>query len=102
MEEALAEQPIILDEDLSDVESASDEEIAALLQNENIPADEAKEEKKADPGFNAYYVDKNDLYGSETIMKYANNTSVKTILISIFLGLFVIAAIIILVIILKG
>ena len=38
----------------------------------------------------------------ETIMKYANNTSVKTIIISIFLGLSVVAAIIVLAVILKG
>ena len=102
MEDALAEQPIMLDEDLSDVESASDEEIAALLQSENIPQEEVKDEEQADPSFNAYNVEKNEFYGSEKIMKQANNTTVKTALISVFLGLSVVAAIIVLVIILQG
>ena len=102
IEAAQAEQPVMLDEDLSDVESASDEEIAALLSTENKPVEEVKEEKQEVPGFNAYNVEKNEFYGSEKIMKLANNTTVKTAFISIFLGLAVVAAIIVLVIILQG
>ena len=101
LEEQNAEEPIILDEDLSDVESASDEEIAALLSHDKA-IKQIKKESPEDPDFKAYDVEKNELYGSETIMKYANNTSVKTILVSIFLGLSVIAAIIVLIIILLG
>lgn len=103
LEEQNAEEPIILDEDLSDVESASDEEIAALMyENGMRDAKVETEEAPKDLDFNAYDVKKNELYGSETIMKYANNTSVKTIIISIFLGLSVVAAIIVLAVILKG
>ncbi len=103
LEEQNADEPIILDEDLSDVESASDEEIAALMyENGMRDAEVETEEAPKDLDFNAYDVKKNELYGSETIMKYANNTSVKTIIISIFLGLSVVAAIIVLAVILKG
>ncbi len=103
LEEQNAEEPIILDEDLSDVESASDEEIAALMyENGMRDAEVETEEAPKDLDFNAYDVKKNELYGSETIMKYANNTSVKTIIISIFLGLSVVAAIIVLAVVLKG
>lgn len=97
------EEPIILDEDLSGIESASDEEIQELLEQNNMDVEpEPEEEKNIDPTFDAYNVVKNEEYGSEKIMKMAKNTTVKTAIISTVLGLLVISAIIVLVIILNG
>ena len=74
-----------------------------LLEQNNMVVEEKPEEtNNVDPSFDAYNVVKNEDYGSERIMKMANNTSVKTIIISICLGIMILAAIIVLVIILKG
>ena len=98
-EEYAEEGPIILDEDLSDVEAASDEEIQALLGENEEQAEPVEEEKKAD--FDLNDVQKNDQYGSEKLQKLANHSVTKTIILSCFLGLAVFALVFILVLLLQ-
>ena len=98
-EEYAEEGPIILDEDLSDVEAASDEEIQALLGANEEQEEPVEEEKKAD--FDLNDVQKNDQYGSEKLQKLANHSVTKTIILSCFLGLAVFALVFILVLLLQ-
>ena len=98
-EEYAEKGPIILDEDLSDVEAASDEEIQALLGENEEQEEPVEEEKKAD--FDLNDVQKNDQYGSEKLQKLANHSVTKTIILSCFLGLAVFALVFILVLLLQ-
>ena len=93
------EGPIILDEDLSGIEAASDEEIQALL-GEEAKAEEPKEEEKV-ADFDLNDVQKNDQYGSEKLEKLANHSVTKTIVLSCFLGLAVAALVFVLIILLQ-
>ena len=95
VKEIVNEGPIILNEDLSDVEAASDEEIAELIAEEEPKYKQIVDDKpEIDPDFEINNVVKNELYGSDKIIKLAKNTLAKTIVISIFLGLAVVGALI--------
>ena len=92
-EEVVEEGPLILNEDLSDVESASDEEIQELMEAEAPQIQAIVDDKpEIDPDFDSNTVVKNELYGSDKIIKLAKNTLAKTVVISICLGLAVVGA----------
>ena len=89
----------LLDEDLSDIEAASDEEIAELLE-ENKEEEPAPEEIKKDETFNTSVV-KNEQYGSEKIVRLGNKSTGKTVFLGIVLGVLVALLIFVLVALLR-
>jgi len=83
------EAPVILNEDLSDVEAASDEEIEELLKNNQEEIIEEKEEVIKDESFKFDNVIKNEDYGSDRIIKLQNSSTFKTVIVASMLALLV-------------
>ncbi len=88
IEEVAEDATVMLNEDLSDVEAASDEEIASLLAKDQEPEEEKDSEPKKDESFKTG-VSKNDNYGSDKILKLGTKSLAKTITIAVILGILV-------------
>ncbi len=80
---------LMLNEDLSDIEAASDEEIQALLAKDENPWDLIVDATpKIDENFDTSVL-KNDNYGSEKIVRLGNQSLAKTIFLGVVLGILV-------------
>ena len=84
------QEPVMLNEDLSGIEAASDDEIAMLLANEKLGAEEetVEEQPKGDASFDTSVV-KNDSYASEKLLSLGTKSLLKTIILGIILGILV-------------
>ena len=81
---------LMLNEDLSNIEAASDEEIQQLLEQNGALSEEEEEEPevKKDENFDTKVI-KNEEYGSEKLVRLGNQSTAKTVFLGIVLGVLV-------------